>query len=372
MPRELVNANITHVSYVDKGANKKQFFFTKSDKQPDFQKEVKVFVNKEEDEQQLVYGLVYEPSVEDSHGDYMTSGEIEKAAHVFMKDARNIDKQHDFNAGVGEVVESYIAPTDYEIGEQEITKGSWVMVTKATDEIWESIKKGDITGYSMAGTAETIEKEVKKKPVTKSHENDDEVKGFFDLMKSFFTGEKIQKGEVKEIYERDRKRREFWAANDALNSVIFNWNDYYYESEMEDDSDKIREALQDFVDIAQKVLTEDNIVKAVGESPRGDNSMKKEDIEKMLDEKLNPLTKRLDDIEKEDNGDGSGGGDPEPGKDDVMKRFSDVLDQKLSPITKRLDTVEKSRGVSKQADKDDAQTHETTEVQKGYMRHFGE
>src|SRR5690625_7112904 len=84
MARELVNANITHVSYVDKGANKKQFFFTKSDKQPDFEKEVKVFIDKTDEEQQLVYGIVYEPgsaddpSTHDSHGDYMTAPEIEK------------------------------------------------------------------------------------------------------------------------------------------------------------------------------------------------------------------------------------------------------------------------------------------------------
>ncbi|SDC14031.1 Putative phage serine protease XkdF [Terribacillus halophilus] len=31
----------------------------------------------------------------------MTAPEIEKAAHGFMKDARNIDTQHDFQAGVG-------------------------------------------------------------------------------------------------------------------------------------------------------------------------------------------------------------------------------------------------------------------------------
>lgn len=43
MPRELINAKITHVSYVDKAANQKQFFFMKSEKQPDFQKEVKVY-----------------------------------------------------------------------------------------------------------------------------------------------------------------------------------------------------------------------------------------------------------------------------------------------------------------------------------------
>ncbi|HFK1435665.1 TPA: hypothetical protein ACGXNJ_005859, partial [Bacillus cereus] len=38
--RELKNAKITHVSYVDKAANKKQFFLTKSaDKRPTFQKQ---------------------------------------------------------------------------------------------------------------------------------------------------------------------------------------------------------------------------------------------------------------------------------------------------------------------------------------------
>ncbi|MFD0132283.1 hypothetical protein ACFVHT_25585, partial [Bacillus subtilis] len=55
MPRELLNAKITHVSYVDKAANQKQFFFMKSEKQPDFQKEVKVLA-KEAGEQKLVYG----------------------------------------------------------------------------------------------------------------------------------------------------------------------------------------------------------------------------------------------------------------------------------------------------------------------------
>lgn len=65
MDRELINATITHVSYVDKAANQKQFFFTKpaGQSEPTFQMEVKVFINKEEAAQQLVYGLVYEPNV---------------------------------------------------------------------------------------------------------------------------------------------------------------------------------------------------------------------------------------------------------------------------------------------------------------------
>lgn len=183
MPRELLNAKITHVSYVDKAANQKQFFFMKSEKQPDFQKEVKVIV-KEADEQKLVYGIVYEPDTVDAHGDFMTAAEIEKAAHGFLKDAREIDKQHDFQGGVGEVVESYVAPVDFEMNGETIKKGSWVLVTKASEEVWEQIKKGEITGYSMAGTAETIEKQ-EEKPVSQVKTDE---KGLFNLLKNFFTG----------------------------------------------------------------------------------------------------------------------------------------------------------------------------------------
>lgn len=54
------------------------------------------------------------------------------------------------------MVESYVAPEDFEMNGETIKKGSWVLVTKAS-EVWEQIKKDEITGYSMAGTAETSE-----------------------------------------------------------------------------------------------------------------------------------------------------------------------------------------------------------------------
>ena len=46
------------------------------------------------------------------------------------------------------------------INDTTITKGTWVLVTKATDEMWEDIQKGEFTGYSLAGTAEV--EEIKK------------------------------------------------------------------------------------------------------------------------------------------------------------------------------------------------------------------
>lgn len=358
MPRELINAKITHVSYVDKAANQKQFFFMKSEKQPDFQKEIKV-IAKADDAQRLVYGIVYEPHVEDAHGDYMTPEEIEKAAHGFLKDAREIDKQHDFQGGVGEVVESYIAPSDFEMGGEVIKKGSWVLVTKASDEIWEQIQKGEITGYSMAGTADIG----KQEPAS-------EEKGLFSLLKNFFL-----KGEVKNRYDKGRMRREFWAAQDALNSVLYKW-DSYDDEDLETDPDKVRSALQDFVEITQEILLTDDLVEIQTAPPeevakagrkfsaanlnelknaraaidnllsqaeeKEEEEVNKEDLQKMLDETIAPVVKRLDDLEK-----GEGEGQPDPQEkqidEEVAKEMAAAVEKALAPVVERVEALEKAR-----------------------------
>ena len=150
--RILSNADITYVSFVDKGANKRPFYLVKSDAELAINKQI-VMLTKADETQQLAYGVVYEPDVDDAHGDRMTAAEIEKAAHRFMTH-QNIDRQHNFKAGAGQVVESYIAPADLQVGGQLITKGSWVMAVKASDEVWADIQKGAVTAFSMAGVAE--------------------------------------------------------------------------------------------------------------------------------------------------------------------------------------------------------------------------
>ncbi|MGG4085231.1 XkdF-like putative serine protease domain-containing protein [Bacillus velezensis] len=387
MPRELVNAKITHVSYVDKAANQKQFFFMKSEKQPDFQKEVKVLA-KEANEQKLVYGIVYEPDTVDAHGDFMTAAEIEKAAHGFLKDAREIDKQHDFQGGVGEVVESYVAPADFEMNGETIKKGSWVLVTKASEAVWDEIKKGEITGYSMAGIADIAKQE---KPVSPEDNNE---KGLFNLVKNFFNAN-VAKGAVRDKYDEGRQRREFWAAQDALNSALFKWD---YPGEMENDPAKIKEALQDFVDIAQDVLISDDILKAIGPKPEElqkagrkfsaanvqelkniqdsignllsqaevkeeEEEMTSEDVTKSIAEALEPIQKRLTELEKDE--------DPKKKKDEEKEaeeeeaekeaeKLKKAITDAVQPLADRIDAIEKSRGFSKQEET----TQETSDVKK--------
>ena len=53
-------------------------------------------------------------------------------------------------------------------------------------------------------------------------------------------------------------RREFWAAQDALNSVLYKW-DSYDDEDLETDPEKVRTALQDFVEITQEILFTDGL-----------------------------------------------------------------------------------------------------------------
>lgn len=340
--RKLKNATITHVSYVDKGANKKQFFLTKSLEDPTIEKDVKILVNKE-DEKQLVYGVVYEPDTPDAHNDMMDAAEIEKSAHLFLADYRNIDKQHDFQGGYGEVVESYVAPQDFEVGGETIAKGSWVLVTKADDETWEAIQKGEITGYSMAGMAEVeeVEKQQEKK--------------FFQMMKDFFT-----KGELKDNYNATRKRRNMFDA-------LWMFEDYIIDEIYKDspDTTKLVEHIQDFAEILTQLATSTELIKELqnDDTEREELQMKKEDLQELLKEAMAPINEKLEKLEKEAEGQEEetpaegeevtkAEGKEEETAEDLKKELAAVIKEELAPINDRLEKVEKARGVSKSVEGD--------------------
>jgi hypothetical protein len=87
-------------------------------------------------EKGLVYGVVYSPNTEDTHGDWTTAEEIERAAHNFLPTAKSdwTNVNHDGNSLPDvDVVESYIAPCDFTIGGEAVTKGSWVIVSRVNN-----------------------------------------------------------------------------------------------------------------------------------------------------------------------------------------------------------------------------------------------
>lgn len=108
---------------------------------------------KSDSDKRLVYGIVYEPDVVDSDGHFSTSDVIEETAHEYMADYQNINLMHEQPLGPDiKVVESYIAPIDFNMGNQYVRKGSWVMVVRIlNDELWQAVKEGKLNGFSIEG-----------------------------------------------------------------------------------------------------------------------------------------------------------------------------------------------------------------------------
>ena len=145
---EITDAKIKFVSLVDKAANLKKFLITKAEAgKATFSTYGRIV--KADAANHFVTGVVYEPLTEDAHGNFMTEEEITKAAYYFAKNGGDVDLQHSFEPLDGaEVVESWIAKADFQIGDETVQKGTWLMTMEIDNQqIWDAIEKGEITGF---------------------------------------------------------------------------------------------------------------------------------------------------------------------------------------------------------------------------------
>jgi len=156
--RRLSNIDVLYISLVDKGANMKKIVF-KSDSLPEAPPISKIVeILKTDVDKKMVYGIVYSPEETDSQGDVASESEIEKAAHGFMKYRRSgkIDKMHNMEPEQGFTAETWITREDDALFKTDAPEGSWAVGIKIeNDETWGEIKKGEITGLSLMGSANT-------------------------------------------------------------------------------------------------------------------------------------------------------------------------------------------------------------------------
>jgi len=117
--------------------------------------EVEIPIVKINEDERLVLGPVYEPDVQDAQGDSAGPAEIIKACHRFMAESRTLGIMHKSKDAGASIVECYIAPVSFQLNNHYIRKGTWMLATKIHDDkLWNEIKTGKITGYSMGGRAQ--------------------------------------------------------------------------------------------------------------------------------------------------------------------------------------------------------------------------
>jgi DNA adenine methylase len=52
------------------------------------------------------------------------------------------------------ILESYVAPVEFEIDGKRVKRGTWLLAVRvAEDGLWRQIKSGELTGFSIGGSA---------------------------------------------------------------------------------------------------------------------------------------------------------------------------------------------------------------------------
>jgi len=144
------------------------------------------------DKKRYTLGIVYEPDVVDSQGDYTTADEIELVCWKFNRKLQGnsqltksalsildaiikaddkvtlditdiyediskgagLNDMHvntEFDNNLGDVVESYIAPADFVVDRQVVKAGTWLMGVIWNEDYFTKVENGDRNGFSMEG-----------------------------------------------------------------------------------------------------------------------------------------------------------------------------------------------------------------------------
>lgn len=142
--------------------------------------------------QRYTLGVVYEPDVTDTQGEFAKADAIESAAWNFLAQLQEmvksagqvlstlesaeegttievqlteaplakgggLDDQHlQLSDELGTIVESYLAPCDLVIDGQTVKKGAWLLGVRWTEDMWKKIVNGERTGLSMYGIATRV------------------------------------------------------------------------------------------------------------------------------------------------------------------------------------------------------------------------
>ncbi|EJR57222.1 hypothetical protein IIO_04749 [Bacillus cereus VD115] len=383
MPNELKNVEISYVSLVTKGANGRPFAIMKGMNMNGSNVLKNVPILKREDEKQLVTGVVYEPNIEDAHGDIMTAEEIERAAYNFLEKYRYIDKNHDELAGKGTVVESWISKNNTVVGKQNIKKGTWLMTVRVDDsETWKEIKKGKITGFSMGGVGERMEM-----PQMDEFTQDEKgvIRKMFSFFKSHYDEEQTQEMDNQSLNNKQ---------NSKMQTVFNLFEDVFYVGIWEENVDikRMVSTLDEMKDILNTMkggdtdfLPEDITINSMNKAgtilyKKNDkkfdemislmNQIKENKLQKNADQNLDEITdivkremgpflERLQELEEQLNKELESTHDTnELENDRESKKTSEFIQKVIDPISKRLEVIERSAQVRKSLGADAKPTNE--------------
>ena len=197
---ELTDIKIELISLVGKAANRRTVII-KSAGSKDGDIELRTIkIAKTDEGKRKVYGIIYTPNGIDADEDYASAETIEKASDYFMQTINGtakVDTQHNLQpvAGVNIVENWIVRKGDAMFPEEE---GAWAIAVKVNnDEVWERVTKGELTGFSMFGTA--MRAEVKKESGADDKAEESFIKLLYKEFKNIFNNTKMEAEKVQVI-----------------------------------------------------------------------------------------------------------------------------------------------------------------------------
>lgn len=195
------------------------------------------------------------------------------------------------------------------------------------------------------------------------NEEIEEVTGFFNAIKSFFTKEAKVEEEVKVKGFNDRMTtREvmdnIWRVNDTLVSVMRD----ILSSDMKNKEIALKNAIDEHgTYLKARIEGIDGIKKAekLFEEEGGNEEMKKEDLQEIIKEAIEPLNTKIQELEKEMKGEEIEDKQEETiTKEDIAKAVKEAIE----PLNERIKKIENFKGISKQLDGEEEQVEKSTSV----------
>lgn len=357
--RFLKSVNVNFISLVDKAANQKTIIFKSADPSKNTYQKI-VHLKKVDEDQHMVYGIVYSPDQPDTDGDFTTAEVIKQMAYDFMKNRNttNVDKQHDFDADEGFVAESWITKSGDPIFTLE-PEGSWAVGIKVIKEdTWAKVKSGEITGLSMAGLA--VVEEIQKSSFIALDTNSQE--SFISkISKAIKEGFANLKKDFNSNFNNDVVRRMGWALTDAISECLNDETITDKKAAILANVEQFKAAL-DKVDfnIGKTINSTTGLTKA-GKIFNAQNLKSLKDMKAMIDSLISQMENDDTNIQKQKNGDTKM--TPEEIQtliktaienglklvNENIEKMKTEVNQKAAIIEQRLEKVEKASPGSAQA-----------------------
>jgi len=72
-----------------------------------------------------------------------------------MEEYQNVGLMHrDLVNGKVKILESHLAPVAFALDGTQVRKGTWLLAVRGLDDtLWSKVKRGELTGFSIGGSA---------------------------------------------------------------------------------------------------------------------------------------------------------------------------------------------------------------------------